>query len=71
MRKLKQYRACISKFDALLSRSDLGPEQRDAIQAARRVIKELGRMRNADEAEVFRCIGEVSEKLLKAFRKQK
>ena len=70
MRKLKQYRVCISNFDALLSRSDLGPEQRDAIKAARRAIKELSRMRNPDEAEVFRCISEVSEKLLKAFRKQ-
>ena len=71
MRKLKQYRVCIGKFDALLSRSDLEPEQRDAIKAARRAIKDLSRMRDPDEADVFRCISDVSEKLLKTFRKHK
>lgn len=69
MRKNKQYRVCIGKFNALLSISDLEPEQRHAVEAAQKVIKQLSRIRDPDEAEVFRCIGEVSEKLLKAFRK--
>jgi hypothetical protein len=70
MRKKRQYRACVARFDALLARSDLEPEQRDAIEACRRLIKQLSRIRQPSEAEVFRYIGEVSEKLLKVFRKQ-
>ena len=68
MRKIRKYRECIACFDALLARSDLEPEQRDAIEASRKLVKELSRIRNPDEAEVFRYVGEISEKLLKVFR---
>ena len=70
MRKKREYRACIARFDDLLARRDLEPEQRDAIEASRRLIKELSRIRNPSQAEVFRYVGEVSERLLKVFRKQ-
>ena len=68
MRKKKQYRACVTHFDALLTRGDLEPEQRDAIEASRKLVKELSRIRNPTEAEVFRYVGRISEKLLKVFR---
>lgn len=70
MRKKRQYRACIARFDDLLARRDLEPEQRDAIEACRKLIRELSRIRNPTEAEVFRYVGEVSERLLRVFRKQ-
>ena len=70
MKKRRQYRACIEKFDALLTRRDLEPEQRNAIEACRKLLKELSRIREPSEAEVFRYIGEVSERLLRVFRKQ-
>ena len=69
MRKKRQYRACIARFDDLLARRDLEPEQRDAIEASRNFLKELSRIRNPTEAEVFRYVGEISERLLKVFRK--
>ena len=69
MRKIRKYRECVARFDALLARSDLEPEQRDAIEASRKLVKELNRIRNPDEAQVFRYVGDVSEKLLKVFRK--
>lgn len=68
MRKKKQYRACVTHFDALLARGDLEPEQRDAIEASRKLVKELSRIRNPTEAEVFRYVGRISERLLKVFR---
>lgn len=70
MKKSRNYRACIKNFDAMLNRRDLEPGQRDAIAACRKLLKELSRIREPSEAEVFRYIGEVSERLLKVFRKQ-
>ena len=70
MRKKRKYRECVAHFDALLARRDMEPEQRDAIEACRRLLRELSRIREPSEAEVFRYIGEVSERLLRVFRKQ-
>ena len=69
MRKKRKYRECVAHFDALLARRDLEPEQRDAIEASRKLVKELSRIRNPSEADVFRYVGKISEKLLKVFRK--
>lgn len=68
MRKKRQYRACVDRFDALLARSDLEPEQREAIEASRKLVKELSRIRNPSQADVFRYVGKISERLLRVFR---
>lgn len=69
--KLRAFKACIKRFDALLLRTDLEPEQRSLIELCRLRILELGRNRNPSESEVFRCINDVSERLLKVIRSRR
>lgn len=70
MKKNRALRACITQFDALLSRNDLEPEQRRDIEACRKRVRELGRIKNPTDADVFRCIREISEKLLNTLRRK-
>jgi len=67
--KFRAFKATIRRFDGLL-RNDLDPEQKLLIETCRSRLRELARKRNLSESEVFSCIDEISEKLLKAFRKK-
>ena len=71
MMKNRALRACVAKFDVWLSRNELEPEQRDDIERCRKRIKELGRIKNPTQADVFNCIREISEKLLDAALRKK
>jgi hypothetical protein len=64
MRKVA-FKVCVSKFEALLKRSDIGPEQRQILEACRDKIRKLGRNKDPAEEDVYRCIDEVATMLIK------
>lgn len=67
MKEIKDLRASIALLQALLAKTDVSPEQKDAVKKSIAQLKRLSRKRELTREEVFRCIREVSERLLKAF----
>lgn len=56
---------------AIQSRSDIEPEQKQIVEAAISRLKKLQRKQELSRSEVFRCVREVTEALLKAFWKNR
>ena len=69
--KNKKTKHCIAELRAILKRGDLEPEQERAIEFAIQRLKELNRLRKADNRAVYECVAEISEKLVNAFCKSK
>jgi len=69
MKRTKDLKACDTELKALQARGDIGSEQKTAIGLARARLRKLGRQLNPSKREVFRCVREVTELLLKAFKK--
>jgi hypothetical protein len=69
--KSKRTKHCIAELRAILRRGDLEPEQEKAIEFAIQRLKELNRLRKADNRAVYECVAEISEKLVNAFCKSK
>ena len=65
-RKMKQG---IASFEAVHKRGGLGPEQDQAIQFVILRLKQLKRLKKVSNQEVFDCVADISEKLVKAFCK--
>lgn len=71
MKKYKDLRVSISLLEGMLTRTDVVPEQKDAVSRSIAQLKRLSRKQNLTREEVFHCIREVSEALCKAFVKKK
>lgn len=67
MSKLKELNAIKARLKALLARGDISPEQKQHVAAALKEVKRLGRRSNATRHDVFSCVREVAERLLRAF----
>lgn len=69
MQKFKDINACIADLEAVQARSDIGPEQKKNVEAAIEQLRRLRRKPHAKTSDVFRCVREIAERLLKAFLK--
>jgi|GEM_PF-4365365 len=67
-RRVKQ---CIAELTALRKRSDLEPEQKQAIEFALCNLKQLARRQKVQASDVYNCVAQISEKLVNAFCKSK
>jgi hypothetical protein len=70
MKRFKDFDACIAALTAVLARDDIGAEQKRLVAKAIDRIKRCRRKPGLTSAEVFRCVREVAEALLEAFRKR-
>jgi hypothetical protein len=61
--------ACIADVKALLARDDLTPEQRQTAEFVLSHLRKLARMKKPTQREISRCVGEITEKLIRAFAK--
>lgn len=69
--KYKRTKRRIAGIEAVRQRSDLGPEQEQAIEFAILRLKRLNRLKKADNRDAYDCVAEISEKLVNAFCKSK
>lgn len=67
MKECKDLRVSIALLQGMLARTDVVPEQKDAVRKSIAQLKRLSRKRDLTREEVFRCIREVSERLWVAF----
>jgi len=66
----KHFKTCISQFEIWLLRNDLRPEQREAIQACLKRIKELAKMRNRTESDIAQCVSVLSKRLFEVWKRE-
>lgn len=69
MRKSRDLRQCLSVLKAKHSNNNLKPEQKEQIGIVIDRVKKLGRMKNPSKAEMFACVSEISERLLRVILK--
>jgi hypothetical protein len=69
MKQFKDVNACIADLQALLARSDIGPEQKKDVGAAIEQLRRLRRKPNATMPDVYRCVRDVAGRLISAFVK--
>jgi len=69
MKKNKDARAIIAQLEALVARSDVGPEQKKHVGVALDELRRLRRKPKFTQEQLFACVRRVSESLLNAFRK--
>jgi hypothetical protein len=67
MKSFKELGACKARLRAILARSDIEPEQKQAVQKAYDALTRLGRQRNLTHAQIARCVREVVDWLIEAF----
>lgn len=67
MKEIKDLRVSIALLQDMLARTDVVPEQQEAVKKSVAQLKRLSRKRDLTREEVFHCIREVSERLWKAF----
>jgi hypothetical protein len=68
--KNKRTKRCIAQIEAVRQRSDLEPEQEQAIEFVILRLKRLN-LKKADNRNAYDCVAEISEKLVNAFCKSK
>jgi len=69
--KHKRTKRCIAEIKAVRQRSDLGPEQEQALEFVISRLKKLNRLKKATNHDSYECVAEISEKLVNAFCKLK
>ena len=69
MQQFKELNASIAALRALLAGGDIGPEQRQDVQAAIEGLRRLRRKPNARMCDVYDCVRQVTERLVSAFFK--
>jgi hypothetical protein len=67
MQQFKDINACIAALQALHARSDIGPEQKKYVDEAIHELRRLRRKPHAKSVDVYRCVRQVAEGLIKAF----
>ena len=70
MRRSKDLNAINAELEALIARSDVGPDQKKHVEVALRELKRFRRKLSPTQAEVFFCVRKVAESLLNAFHKE-
>ena len=69
MRHDKNLQFCMAQLDSMLNRNEFDPEQRRALEVARKKLKMLWRKRNAGRNEIFRAVRQVAEAILNALKR--
>lgn len=69
MKQYKDLNACIASLQALQAGSDIGPEQKKNVEAAIEELRQLRRKPHARPPDVYHCVREVANRLIKAFLK--
>jgi DNA repair ATPase RecN len=69
MKQFKDVNACMAELQALLARSDIGPEQKKDVEAAIEHLRRLRRKPSATMPDVYRCVRNVASRLISAFVK--
>jgi len=69
MKQFKDLNACIAELEALCAGSDVRPEQKRNVEAAIEQLRCLRRKPHARTVDVYRCVREVANRLIKAFLK--
>lgn len=67
MRKLKDLTATIAQLRAVIAGNDVEPEQKQEVETAIELLRRFRRKSKPSQAETFRCVRQVSERLLQAF----
>jgi DNA repair ATPase RecN len=67
--KCKELKVCIVQLQAILTRNDIEPEQKERVESAIRALKDLRRKVHPQPYQVARCVKQVVEDLIKAFLK--
>ena len=57
----------MAQLDSMLNRNDFDPEQKRALEVARKELKVLWRRPSPRKVEVFRVVRRVAEAILKVF----
>lgn len=70
MKHIKDYSACIADLYAVLARNDIEFEQKRLVAKAIEQMKRCRRKPYLTNVETFRCVRQVAEALLDAFRKK-
>lgn len=65
--KNKDLQFSMEQLQSMLKRNGLGPEQRSALEEARRQLKLLWRKPNPNRQEVCRVVRRVAEAIIKNF----
>jgi len=66
MKHIKDLKVTIALFQGMVARTDIAPEQKNAVRKSITQLRRLARKRNLTREEAFRCIREVSETLWEA-----
>jgi predicted PP-loop superfamily ATPase len=66
----KDLDASISQLRALLARNDIEPDQKENVEHALKELKRLRREPHYKQVNIYRCVREVTERLLRAFVKR-
>lgn len=69
MKEIKDLRVIIALLQGMLARTDVVPEQKNAVKKAIALLRQLSRKRDLTREEAFQCIRKVSEVLWQAFSK--
>jgi hypothetical protein len=69
MKRNKDVQFCIERFNSMLNRSGLEPEQKSALESALMELKELRRNANPSKHDVYRVVRKVTEVLFSNFTK--
>lgn len=67
MQKDKNLQFCMDELQFMQKRNGLQPEQRSALENAKRKLKRLCRTPRPDRREVARVVREVAEAIIKSF----
>lgn len=70
MKHNKDLQFCIDKLKSLQNRDESGPEQKSALEVARKMLKGLRRKDNPARAEVFRVVRQVAETIFNILERE-
>lgn len=63
----KRTKRCIAKLQAVRQRGNLGPEQEQTIEFVILRLKQLNRLKKPTNRDIYECVAEISERLVKTF----
>jgi hypothetical protein len=67
MKKYKDVQFCLDELQSMQNRDGLEPEQRSALENAKRELKQLRRNPHPSRGEIFRVVREVTEAIIESF----
>lgn len=69
MKQDRNLRFCMAQLDSMLNRDEFDPEQKRALEVARKNLKGLGRKNKPPKSEVFEVVRQVAEAILNVLKR--